>query len=64
MLVKFCIVPKGVNLKFVKKRHGGFEVVKKVLNLLVHASLHSKPILGHVDRVKHMHPNDQLVKFD
>ena len=41
-------------------------VVKKVgnLNLLVRASPHSKPILVHVDRVKHAHPNDQQVKID
>ena len=41
-------------------------VVKKVgnLKLLVRASPHSKPILVHVDRVKHANRNDQLVKFD
>ena len=66
VLVKFPMVPKGVNPKFFKKWRGGFVVVKKVgnLNLLVRASPHSKSIPVHVDRVKHAHPNDQLVKFD
>ena len=52
VLVKFPMVPKGVNPKFFKKWCGGFVVVKKVgnLNLLVCASPHSKPILVHVDR--------------
>ena len=45
---------------------GNFTVVKRIgnLNLLVRASTHSKPILVHVDRVKNMHVNDQLVKFN
>ena len=67
MLVKFSMVPKGVSPKFFKKWRGGFVVGKKVggnLNLLVRASPHSKPILVHVDRAKHAHPNDQLVRFD
>ena len=66
MLVKFTVVPKGVNPKFFKQWRGGFVVVKKVgnLNLLVRASPHSKTILVHVDRGKHAHPNNQLVKFD
>ena len=66
VLVNFPMVPKGVNPNLFKKWCGGFVVVKKVgsLNLLVRASPHSKPILVHVDRVKHVHPNDQLVKFD
>ena len=66
MLFNFPMVPKGVNPKFLKKWRGGFVVVKKVgnLNLLVCASPHSKPILVHVDLVKHAHPNDQLEKFD
>ena len=34
------------------------------LNLLVRASPHSKPILMLMDQVKHVYPNNQLVKFD
>ena len=65
-MVKFPMVPKGVNPKFFKKWRGNFTVVKRIvnLNLLVRASAHSKPILVHVDRVKHIHVNDQLVKYN
>ena len=60
------MVPKGANPKFFKKWRGNFTVVKRIgnLNLLVRASPHSKPTLVHLDRVKHMHVNDQLVKFN
>ena len=66
VLVKFPMVPKGVNPKFFKKWLGRLVAVKNVgnLNLLVCASPHSKPILVHVDQVKHVHPNHKLVKFD
>ena len=61
----FPKVPRGVNPKFYKKWRGSYEVVKKVgnLNLLVRASLHSKPILVHVDRVRTLQPADKLVKL-
>ena len=60
------MVPKGVNPKFSKKWRGNFTVIKKIgnLNLLVRASPHSKPILVHVDRVKHTHVSNQLKKFN
>ena len=50
VLVKFLMVPKGVNPKFFKKCRGNFTVVRRVgnLNLLVRASAHTKPILVHV----------------
>ena len=66
VLVKFPTVPMGVNPIFFNKWLGNFTVLKRIvyLNLLVRASAHSKPILVHVDRVKHMHVNDQLVKFN
>ena len=44
-----------LNPKFYNKKkwRGSYEVIRKVgnLNLLVHTSLHSKPILVHIDRV-------------
>ena len=66
VLVKFPMVPKGVNHKFFKKWQGNFTIVKKIGNLtwLVRASPHSKPILVHVDRVKHMHVSNKLLKFN
>ena len=66
VLVKFPKVPRGVNPKFFKKWRGGFRVVRRVgpLNLVVRSSPHSKTILVHVDRVRHMSPTDRLVHFD
>ena len=65
VLVHFPKVPRGVNPKFYKKWRGSYEVIKKVgnLNLLVRASLHSKPILVHVDRVRALSSADRLVKL-
>ena len=48
-----------MNPKFYKKWRGSYVVV----NLLVRASLHSKPILVHVDRVRALSPADKLVKL-
>ena len=66
VMVKFPKVPRGVNPKFFKKWRGGFRVVRRVgpLNLVVRSSPHSKTILVHVDRVRHMSPVDRLVHFD
>ena len=65
VLVCFPKVPRGVNTKFYKKWRGSYEVMKKVgnLNLLVCASLHSKPILVHVDWVRALSSADRLVKL-
>ena len=65
VLVHFPKVPRGVNPKFYKKWRGSYKVVKKIgnLNLLVRASLHSKPILVHVDCVRALSPADKLVKL-
>ena len=59
------MVPRGVNPKFYKKWRGSYEMIKKVgtLNLLVRASLHSKPILVHADRVRALSSADRLVKL-
>ena len=64
-MVYFPKVPRGVNPKFYKKWRGSYEVIKKIgnLNLLVYASLHSKPILVHVDRVRALSSADRLVKL-
>ena len=66
VMVKFPKVPRGVNPKFFKKWRGGYRVVRRVgpLNLVVRSSPHSKTILVHVDRVRHMSPVDRLVHFD
>ena len=65
VLVHFPKIPRGVNPKFYKKWLGSYEVIKKVgnINLLVRASLHSKPILVHVDRVRALSTADRLVKL-
>ena len=65
VLVHFPKVPRAVNPKFYTKWRGSYEVIKKVgnLNLLVRASLHSKPILVHVDRVRALSSADRLVKL-
>ena len=54
-----------MNPKFYKKWRGSYEVIKKVgnLNILVRASLHSKPILVHVDQVGALSTADRLVKL-
>ena len=54
-----------MNPKFYKKWRDSYEVIKKVgtLNLLVRASLHSKPILVHVNRVRAFSMDDRLVKL-
>ena len=65
VLVHFPQVPRGVNPKFFKKWRGPYEVVRKVgnLNLLVRASLHSRQILVHVDRVRLLSSKDRVVKL-
>ena len=64
-MVHFPKVPQGMNPKFYKKWRDSYEVIKKVgnLNLLVRASLHSKPILVHVNRVRAFSMDDRLVKL-
>jgi len=66
VLVRFPQLPRGVNPKFYKTWKGPYRVIKVVgrLNLLVQATPHSKKILIHVDRVRHLTLNDQEVLFD
>jgi len=66
VLVKFPQIPRGVNSKFYKTWKGPFRVIRVVgrLNVLVQATAHSKKILVHVDRVRHLTLNDQEVIFD
>ena len=66
VLVKFPNAPRGVNPKFYKKWKGVFRVTKVVgrLNLLVQLTVASKPILVHVDRVRHLTLSERETAFD
>ena len=65
-LVHFYATPRTANRKFIKKWKGVYtvsDVVGKV-NLKLRATPQSKPILVHVNRVKHLKQSDFHEQFD
>ena len=66
VLVKFPNHPRGVNPKFYKKSKGVFRVTKIVgkVNLMVQLTVALKPILVHVDRVRHLTLKENEASFD
>ena len=64
--MKFPNHPRGVNPKIWKKWKGVFRVTKIVgkVNLMVQLSTASKPILVHMDRVRHLTLKENEASFD
>ena len=65
-LVYFEASPRAANRKFLKKWKGVYTVTDVVgkVNLKLRATPQSKPILVHVDRVKHLRQEDFHRHFD
>ena len=65
-LVHFDATPRTANRKFIKKWKGVYTVTDVVgkVNLKLRATPQSKPILVHVNRVKHLQQSDFHKQFD
>ena len=65
-LVHFDVTPRSANRKFIKKWKGVYTVTDVVgkVNLKLRATPQSKPILVHVNRVKHLKQSDFHEQFD
>ena len=65
-LVHFEATPRSANRKFIKKWKGVYTVTDIIgkVNLKLRATPQSKPILVHVNRVKHLKQSDYHEQFD
>ena len=65
-LVHFDATPRTANRKFIKKWKGVYTVTDVLgkVNLKLRATLQSKPILVHINRVKHLQQSDYHEQFD